>query len=214
MCDATGDERSYTAGLITKKIFYSSKIKNMKRSFLLTHVAAAIIVSGILLAMYATVQQVHRTAANDPQLQLARDISARINTNNIAHLLPDDTIDISQSLATFVTLYNSNGEPVGSTGMLDGKLPEIPKGVFEYAKANGENDITWQPKAGVRMAMVVESVPSSSQVGYVAVGRSLQEVEVREGNLVNMIMKVWVACMAVIAVHYIIQLYIHRKVTA
>lgn len=187
----------------------------MKRSFLVTHLAAAIIVSGILLAMYATVQQVHRSAANDPQLQLARDISARINTNNIAHLLPDDTIDISQSLSTFVALYNSNGEPVGSTGMLDGKLPEIPKGVFEYAKANKENDITWQPRPGVRMAMVVESVPSSSsQVGYVAVGRSLQEVEVREGNLVNMIMMVWVACMGVIVMHYFIQMYMRRKVVA
>jgi hypothetical protein len=213
VCDATGDERSYTAGLITKK-FYSLKNKNMKRSLLLTHMAAAIIVSGILLAMYATVQQVHRTAANDPQLQLARDISARINTNNISHLLPDDTIDISQSLTTFVALYNSNGEPVGSTGMLDGKLPEIPKGVFEYAKANKENDITWQPRPGVRMALVVESVPSSSQISYVAVGRSLQEVQVRESNLANMIMTVWIASMAVIVVHYIVQLYMHRKVTS
>jgi hypothetical protein len=214
VCDATGDERSYTAGLITKKYFIHLKKKIMKRSLLLTHIAAAIIVSGILLAMYATVQQVHRTAANDPQLQLARDISARINTNDIAHLLPDDTIDISESLATFVALYNSKGEPVGSTGMLDGKFPQIPKGVFEYAKANKENDITWEPRPGVRMAMVVESVPSSSQVSYVAVGRSLQEVEVREGNLVNMIMMVWVACMAVIVVHYIVQLYMHRKVVA
>lgn len=169
--------------------------------------AAAIIVTGILLAMYATVQQAHRSAANDPQLQLARDISAQVNSHNITHLLPDDTIDISNSLGTFVTFYNSNGEPISSTGMLDGKLPQIPKGVFEHAKVNRENDITWQPREGVRMAMVVESVPSSSQVSYVAVGRSLQEVEVREGNLVTMILMVWVACMAVIVMHYLVQLW-------
>ncbi|QEC67628.1 hypothetical protein FRZ67_10120 [Panacibacter ginsenosidivorans] len=184
----------------------------MKRVSILTHMAAAIIVTGILLAMYATVQQVHRTGANDPQLQLAHDISARVNSNNIDHLLPDDTIDISSSLGTFVTFYNSNGEPIGSTGMLDGKLPQIPKGVFEHAKANGENDITWQPRKGVRMAMVVESVPSSSQVSYVAVGRSLKEVEVRESNLVTMILMVWVACMAVILMHYLIQLWFAKKV--
>ena len=186
----------------------------MKRSLLVTHLAAAIIVSGILLAMYATVQQVHRTAANDPQLQLARDISARINTNNIAHLLPDDTIDIGKSLGTFVTLYDKNGEPIGSTGMLDGKFPEIPKGVFEHAKLNTENDVTWQPRPGVRMAMVIESVPASSQVGYVAVGRSLQEVEVRESNLLKMIGMVWIACMVVIVMHYFIQLYMRRKVVS
>jgi hypothetical protein len=46
------------------------------------------------------------------------------------------------------------------------------------------------------------------------VGRSLREVEVREGNLVNMIMMVWIACMAVIAVHYVLQLYMHKKVVA
>jgi len=186
----------------------------MKRSSLLTHLAAAIIVTGILMAMYATVQQVHRSAANDPQLQLARDISTKLNTNNIAHLLPDDTIDLAQSLGTFVAFYNSNGEPIGSTGMLDGKLPQIPKGVFEFAKTYNENSITWQPRADVRMAMVVEAVPSSSQVGYVAVGRSLQEVELREGNLVKMIFMVWVACMAVLVMHYLIQMYLQRKAKA
>lgn len=186
----------------------------MKRSLLVTHLAAGIIVSGILLAMYTTVQQVHRTAANDPQLQLARDVSARINTANIASLLPDDTIDIGKSLGTFVTLYDKNGEPIGSTGMLDGKLPEIPKGVFEHAKLSMENDVTWQPRPGVRMAMVVASVPSATNIGYVAVGRSLQEVEVRERNLVKMIGMVWVACMGVIVMHYFIQWYLKRKVIA
>ncbi|CAN5265052.1 hypothetical protein BH11BAC6_BH11BAC6_17820 [soil metagenome] len=179
----------------------------MKRLSILTHVAAAIIVSGILLAMYATVQQVHRSAANDPQLQLARDISAKLGNNNISHLLPDDTIDIAKSLGTFVAFYNKNGEPVGSTGMLDGKLPQIPHGVFDNARANMENDVTWQPRANVRMALVVESVPSSPNIGYVAVGRSLQEVEVRESNLVKMIFMVWVACMGVIVMHFLIQLW-------
>jgi hypothetical protein len=211
MSDAKEDAGSYTAGLIIIKIILSLKNKNMKRLSILTHMAAAVIVTGILLAMYATVQQVHRSTANDPQLQLARDISARVNSNNIDHLLPDDTIDISSSLGTFVIFYDSNGKPIGSTGLLDGKLPQIPKGVFEHAKANGENDITWQPREGVRMAMVVESVTSSSLVSYVAVGRSLQEVETRENNLVTMILMVWVACMAVILMHYLIQLWFAKR---
>lgn len=184
----------------------------MKPSLLITHIAAVVIVSGILLAMYATVQQVYRTAANDPQLQLARDISASVNTNNMVHLLPDDTIEIDKSLATFVALYDKNGHAIGSTGMLDGKWPDLPNGVFTYANANKENDITWQPRPGVRMAMVVVSVPSEGSIGYVAVGRSLQEVEARENNLVKMIALVWVVCMSVLAMHYFIQLYLKRKV--
>ncbi|MEP6844535.1 MAG: hypothetical protein ABI861_00960 [Panacibacter sp.] len=184
----------------------------MKRISMLTHMAAAIIVTGILLAMYATVQQVHRSTANDPQLQLAHDISVRLSGNKtVNQLLPGDTIDIANSLGIFVTLYNANGEAVGSTGMLDGKFPQLPKGVFEFARMNNEHDVTWQPRPDVRMAMVIESVPSSSQVGFVAVGRSLQEVEVRESNLVKMIGMVWVACMAVVLMHYLIQLWFAKK---
>ena len=185
----------------------------MKRSFLLTHMAAAIIVTGILMALYATVQQVHRSMANDPQLQLARDISAKINTKDITHLLPDDTIDLANSLGTFVAFYNSDGEPIGSTGMLDGKLPQIPKGVFEVAKTYNEDAVTWQPRKDVRMAMVVEAVPAASHISFVAVGRSIQEVEIREARLVKIIFMVWVACMAVIVMHYLIQLYLQRKAT-
>ena len=88
----------------------------MKRLSFLTHFAAAIIVTGIMLTMYATVQQAHRSTANDPQLQLARDINSKISRNKpLDQLLPDDTIEISQSLGTFVTLFNEQGNPVRST---------------------------------------------------------------------------------------------------
>jgi hypothetical protein len=183
----------------------------MKRTSLFTHAASALIVTGIFVAMYATVQQVHRSTANDPQMQMARDISVRLGAYNIVQLLPDDTIDISNSLGTFVTFYNHNGEPIRSTGLLDGKLPGIPKGVFEYARINREHDVTWQPKPGVRMAMIVESVPSSPEVGFVAVGRSLREVEIRESNLVSILLVIWAGCMAVIVMHYVIQLWQQRK---
>lgn len=43
----------------------------MKYSYLLTHFAAAVIITGIMLTVYATVQQAHRMGVNDPQLQLA-----------------------------------------------------------------------------------------------------------------------------------------------
>lgn len=169
---------------------------------LFTHLAAAIIVSAIFLTIYATVQQAHRSAANDPQLQLARDIDGKINSNKpFDQLLPNDTIDISTSLGNFVTLYNASGVPVQSTSMLDGKLPQLPPGVFDFTRNNKEDVITWQPRAGVRIATVVEATPN----GFVAVGRSLREVEVREGNLVKMVMIAWIACMAFILLHWALQ---------
>lgn len=182
----------------------------MKAS-VLTHFAVIIIITGIMMTIYATVQQAHRSAANDPQIQIARDISDCLGSQkSIEPLLPKDTINIAKSLGVFVTLYDTKGDPVTSTGLLDGHMPELPPGVLDVAKANGEDAVTWQPRAGVRQAIVVESVASST-VGYVAVGRSLHEVEVREANLVWIVFIAWILCLATILVHLVIQIFTTRR---
>jgi hypothetical protein len=180
----------------------------MKRMYFFTHFAAATVVTGIFLTIYATVQQAHRSSANDPQLQLARDLETKINSGkSFAQLLSSDTIDIATSLATFVTLYNSNGQPTESTGILDGKFPQLPSGVFDFTKNNKEDVITWQPREGVRIATVLESTNG----GVIAVGRSLTEVEIRESNLIKMVTISWIACMAVILAHWILQGWLLKK---
>jgi len=180
----------------------------MKTSSFFTHFAAAIIVTGIFLTIYATVQQAHRSGANDPQLQLARDIDAKISNNKpFDQLLPADSIDISTSMGNFVTLYNANGEPVHSTGMLENKFPQLPSGVFDFTRNNKEDVFTWQPRKGVRIATVLEATPN----GFIAVGRSLREVEVREGNLVNIVVIAWTACTGVILLHWVMQTLLIKR---
>lgn len=183
----------------------------MKISRVLTHLAAAAIVTIIMLTIYATVQQAHRSGADDPQLQMARDITEKINNGrSYEKLLPADTVEISKGLATFVCMYNANGEPVLSTGLLDGKFPRMPEGVLDYAKANKEDVLTWQPREGVRMALVVEATKDVN-AGFVAVGRSLQEVEKREDNLVTMVGIAWIACLGVILIHFVLHAWFNRK---
>ena len=121
-----------------------------------------------------------------------------------------DTIDIAQSLSTFVALYDANGKPLRSSGYLDGKMPELPAGVFDFAKSHGEHQVTWQPRSGVRMAMVIIS-SNSSPVGFVAAGRSLQEVEVREHNLVTMVFLGWIICVGLVLLHAGLQFYRNRQ---
>lgn len=180
-------------------------------SFLLTHFSPAIIITGIVLLIYASVQQAHRSSANDPQLQIARDlgnaISSGKSTNN---LLSADTIDLTQSLAVFTALFNKQGNPMQSTGLLNGKLPQLPQGVFQFTNTNLEDVITWQPQPNVRMAMVIEKV-NSSDVGFVAVGRSLKEVEIRESNLVKMAAIVLVICLALLCIHFLVQNFLAAK---
>ena len=183
----------------------------MKNSIFISHLAIAIIITVLSGLIYATVQQSYRSGANDPQLQLAKDISAALKNNrSIDQLLPKDSIEISESLSPFVILYNNNGEPVQSTGLLDGHLPKMPKGVFEFTRKNKEDVLTWQPRKGVRMAMVVESVQSSG-IAFVAAGRSLQEVEKRESNLIIMVFIGWLICIGVIVLHWLIGTYYRRK---
>ena len=176
----------------------------MKNTNIITHLAAAAITTIILAAVYATVQQAHRSGANDPQLQIAGDIGHKIkNEDIVSKWFSGDTIDISQSLSSFTALYNDKGEPVASTGLLNGRMPSLPKGVFDVANKNGENVFTWQPQTGVRVAVVLQSLRSSSY-SFVAVGRSLVEVEKREENLRWIVLISWLLCIGVIMFHWII----------
>ena len=182
----------------------------MKKISFVSHFAVIMIVTILCGLIYATVHQSHRSGANDPQLQIARDIKNAIgNDHSLTKWMTDDSIEISTSLSIFKTLYNKNGEPVQSTGFLDGQLPRMPRGVFDFTNKNQEDVLTWQPQRGVRMAMVVEAV-RSPVIGFVAVGRSLQEVEKRESNLVTMVLVAWLVCVGIILLHFLL-LYFSNK---
>jgi hypothetical protein len=100
-------------------------------------------------------------------------------------------------------LYNKNGEPVQSSGFLNGHLPLLPRGVFDYTNEHHEDILTWQPQHGVRMAMVVEAL-NPPQIGFVTVGRSLREIEKRESNLRTMIAFAWLVCFGIIVLHFLL----------
>ena len=87
---------------------------------------------------------------------------------------------------------------------------ELPAGVFDFAKTQGEHEITWQPRSGVRMAMVIVS-SNVSPVGFVAAGRSLQEVEVREHNLITMVFLGWLVCIGLVLFHAALQFHRTRQ---
>jgi hypothetical protein len=168
-----------------------------------TYLAIIAIVTIFSVLIYATVQQSYRSTANDPQLQVTRDMSERIKNNQaIDHFMMSDTIEISRSLSVFNVLYDNNGQPLKTTGVLDGGLPKMPKGIFDFAKSNGENVFTWQPRHGVRIAMVVKSVQSPG-IAFVAAGRSMEEIEKREANLVKMVFMGWILSLAVVVFYWI-----------
>lgn len=178
---------------------------------ILSALSSLAVVTVILLLIYAAVQQTHRTHANDPQIQMARDISLHLKQGKIIEpIFPVDSIDISKSLGVFAVLYDDHSKPVRSSGFLNGNMPQLPAGVFDFVRSHGEEAITWQPQPGVRMAMVVASVQSPN-VSFVAVGRSLKEVEVREGNLLSMLLVGWFICAGILLLNAFIQSRFGKK---
>ena len=153
--------------------------------------AAIVVVTVVIALIYGSVQQTYRTAANDPQVQMAEDLSAELEAGkSVSNIYHEDTIDIAHSLSPVVMFYDKSGKPLRSTGYLDGKMCQLPSGVFDHARRIGIHTVTWQPRYDVRMAVVLIHV-NSSPVEFVAAARSLREVEVREANLRKMVLMCW-----------------------
>ncbi len=144
--------------------------------------------------MYAVGQNIYRQTANDPQVQLAEDGAATLNSGGVpAEVVPHGTpiVDIATTLAPWVVVYDASGKPLENTGQLDNAPPTLPTGVFDTTNKsaqvddpiwiNGEYRFTWQPRAGVRQAVVL--VQSKQRGYFVAAGRSLRESERRTGIL-------------------------------
>jgi len=174
------------------------------KSSIIAHFTAAMLFSLIVGLIYATVQQTYRTAANDPQTGIARDVAHHIRYARTYYYLSDTGIDAGRSLGTFMQLYNQDGKLICSGGTINGKAPAIPKGVLNNAKQSAENAVTWQPASNVRLAAVA-AYTGSPDTTFVVVARSLQEVESRESRLVRMILAAWALGLFIIGVHWLVQ---------
>ncbi len=122
--------------------------------------------------------------------------------STFAVTIPDDSIDMAQSLSPFLIAYDAQGNPVGTQAKLNGKIPAPPKGVFENVRSNGEERFSWEPQPGVRIAAVMLHIPAGANVkeGFVVAGRSLREVEVREKQLGQLAFINWLVMMGLIVV--------------
>ncbi len=151
------------------------KLKTIFRTWL----PFAVVITAFCALAYATVQQSLRQNANDPQIQMAEDIAYALNNGATADsVISKQSVEMSRSLAPFMDIYDSSGKPLAGSGTLDGQLPDYPTGALDSAKASGENRVTWQPNADVRIASVV--VPYEN--GFVMAGRNMREVEQRESQ--------------------------------
>jgi len=133
---------------------------------------------------YAVVQQNYRQGANDPQIQIAQDLATAISQGQPAdQIVPaQGTTELAGTLSPFVMIYSATSTLTGSSALLDGKNPSFPTSVFDYVRVHGQWRQTWQPASNVREAVVVQSYTSGASSGFLVVGRSLKEIEIRENQ--------------------------------
>lgn len=178
----------------------------LRRVFFLQAVLLTTLVSALALMTYVVGQQVMRHDANDPQIQIASDAAAEISGGATAQsVVPAHTVDVAQSLAPFVIVYDDSGTPIASSGNLHGKAPRPPVGVFNSVRDGHRAVLTWRPEPGVRIASVTYRY-SGTQSGFVLAGRSLREVETRTDTLFKLVALGWAVLMGVLLVGTVVLL--------
>lgn len=157
-------------------------MRQLRRSLvasLLHWIPLAVMTVLICGTIYAAIQGNLRGSANDPQIQMATDARTALQAGATAQsLTPSAQIDIAQSLAPYLVIYDTNEVPLASSATLHGQALVPPRGVFAYAQTHSMDTLTWMPEAGVRSAIVVVHYAG----GYVLAGRSLSQVEQRESD--------------------------------
>jgi hypothetical protein len=144
-----------------------------------TWLPLAVAVVALAGLVYLAVQQSYRMGLNDPQIQLAQDGAVAMARGALPAAAASGSVDVAASLAPWCAVYDDAGSPVASGARLDGAPPRPPAGVFAFARAHGEDRVSWQPRPGVRVALVVERWSG----GFVASGRNMREVEKRVDDL-------------------------------
>jgi hypothetical protein len=168
------------------------KIQNILRHWL----PLAVVITALSGLVYLVVQQSLRWGANDPQIQMAEDAAAVLTSGGAPEsVLPAAHVEISTSLAPFMVIYSDAGEALASSARLHGAVPDLPPGIFDYTRQNGEDRVSWQPQPGVRIAAVVVAY-DGAQPGFVLAGRSLREVEKREDQVQQLTGIAWLILLA------------------
>lgn len=145
-----------------------------------TWLPIAIVTVGVCFLVYAAVQQALRQSANDPQIQMAEDAAyALAQGAAVETIVPPAEVEVRRSLSPFLIVYDDSGMVLKTSGLLDGQVPSLPRGVLDYTCVHGHDRVTWEPQRGVRMAAVVVRY-QGQESGYVLAARSLREVEKRE----------------------------------
>ena len=166
---------------------------------LVAWVLAAGLVSAACLGLAVAVQQAGRLGANDVPAALAhRSVELLRAGGDPPAVAGGPTVDLATDASAFVTVYGADHTVLASTATLHGAVPTVPPGVLDRAAAAGTDQVTWQPAAGVREAVVAQPWSSSSGSGVVVAGVGLGATEHRSQQVLVLSGVVWLVGLLVV----------------
>jgi len=160
----------------------------------------AVTITLICGIVYIVVQQNYRLTANDPQTQMANDAANAVSKGTDPKtLITNPPLELSTSLSPYLIIYNETGESVASGVILNGEIPKLPSGVLAFVKNHGEDVITWQPRGGIRQAVVIRKT-TGDKLYFVTAGRSLRKTEERISLLAKQVEFGWICSLIILFV--------------
>jgi hypothetical protein len=154
----------------------------------------------ILVFVYAVAQNILRSGANEPQIQIAEDASFLLAHNApMGPIVPEASVELLRNLGPFIQVYDEKGSLLDGNALLNGVSPKISKEDLLYTKQHGENRITWQPEAGTRIATIIFHYDGQNP-GYVVSGRSLRETENRIQDIAKLCFFMWFGLVFVVGI--------------
>ncbi|HEV2990143.1 MAG TPA: hypothetical protein VG759_16995 [Candidatus Angelobacter sp.] len=170
----------------------------LRRPLVFHTFALAVILTLLGGAASVTMQQMLRRGANEPQIDMADYYAGEIGSGEEpGNVIPPGYVDAERSLQPFVIFYDDQGKPGPGTGYLDQVLPTPPDGVFDVVRKQGGENVTWQPRPGVRLASVIRRV-HGRKLGFILAARSLRLVEQQEGLLWRIAVAGWIIVMVLL----------------
>ena len=152
----------------------------------------------LFITLYIITQQELRSAANEPQTAILQEVFNKLDEGAQPNvILKNDVRDMTQTLTSYVVIYDKAGTPITGTVVLNAVIPSPPSGVFEYLHKHQEERFTWEPKRYERQAVVARYFAGNERVkpAYVLVGRSLKETEKNEARLFVTLSILWIVSM-------------------
>ncbi len=109
---------------------------HMIRNTLKRWLPIALAISAASGLVYTIAQQLLRMGANDPQIQMAEDAAAALTRGeSVESVIPSHEVDLAQSLAPFIVVYDAQSNVLASSVQLRDQTPGVPEGVFGYVAA-------------------------------------------------------------------------------